>query len=308
MSLVRKLRKQRNKNKKAVVKKDKGKTKKAGTTVVTTYKKDCHTDPFEVYKNLWIGSGYVEVDLFNKCDVIVPLNNLDGSVWTEGFRGQIFYVPITDYKALPDDVLTEKAHEVVELLNKGKSVGIFCVGGHGRTGYFASAVIWILGIPQAYDTDPIGFLRSAYCEKAVESEAQMKSLADFTGIEGLEKKYETKDVCYTAKSYSWGNGLYDDFYQSPFSNTKASFVSTYNDKYDKYGDLAQYGIRRVKSKGAFMQGDADHDSPCLDCINCDEFFEKNVLKHECFEGRETGTQCDKFFPIEYMMCDDPLLT
>ena len=40
-----------------------------------------------------------------KPDVLFPLDRLPGTVWDNGFRGEIVYYPITDMDVLPDDVL-----------------------------------------------------------------------------------------------------------------------------------------------------------------------------------------------------------
>ena len=100
-------------------------------------------------------------------NVLVPLDRLPGSVWETGFRGEILYCPITDMKILPDDVLDELIERILAQLTAGKRVAVFCVGGHGRTGYVAACVLFRLG----YD-NPIGLLRKEYNRSAVETEEQ----------------------------------------------------------------------------------------------------------------------------------------
>ena len=100
-------------------------------------------------------------------DALLPLDRLPGTVWVSGFRGEVVYYPITDMGVLPDDVLDELVDAILARLRAGKRVAVFCAGGHGRTGYVASCVLYRLG----YD-NPIAFLRKNYSMSAVETDAQ----------------------------------------------------------------------------------------------------------------------------------------
>src|SRR5690606_12330099 len=100
-------------------------------------------------------------------DVLVPLDSVSGAIWEEGWRGKVYYVPITDGGVLPDDVAMEKAERVVRWVREGKKVGVFCLGGHGRTGYFAGLVLGLMGVE-----DPVTFLRRAYCKNSLETKEQ----------------------------------------------------------------------------------------------------------------------------------------
>lgn len=104
-------------------------------------------------------------------NVLFPLDRLPGTVWDSGFRGEIVYYPITDMDVLPDDVLNKLVDAIVARLQAQKRVAVFCVGGHGRTGYAASCVLHRLG----YD-NPITFLRKNYSMSAVETEAQAEAV------------------------------------------------------------------------------------------------------------------------------------
>lgn len=160
--------------------------------------KPCHTDPTMVYANLWLGSGSSAIEMVRRgVDVLVPMAELAGSIWDNGFRGRILYYPCRDYYALPQDVLVRAVDEIITALKEGHKVGIFCVGGHGRTGYLASAVLGKL-LP---DQDPIELVRRIYCSKAVESLDQIESLAEFLGRKDL-LKHEPRE------RWSWV-----DFYQ-----------------------------------------------------------------------------------------------
>jgi hypothetical protein len=63
-------------------------------------------------------------------------------------------------------------------LKEGKTIHCGCIGGHGRTGTFISAVVKeITG-----EEDAIGWTRKHYCHKAVESTEQVDFLAKHFGI------------------------------------------------------------------------------------------------------------------------------
>ena len=131
--------------------------------------------PVEVVPGLILGSLRALRDILRmEPDVLFPLDRLPGWVWEEGFRGEVVYYPITDYEALPGDVLEKLVNAVLERLRAGKRVALFCVGGRGRTGYAAACVRDRLG-----KENPIAFLRQHYSPKAVESEEQERGIERF---------------------------------------------------------------------------------------------------------------------------------
>lgn len=146
--------------------------------------KDCHK-PTEIYKNLWVCSFNQAYKIANEMDVLVPLAFLDGDIWDVGFVGEILYYPIMDFGTLPEKILKRLISQVIEKLNDNKKVAIFCAGGHGRTGYVASCILHDLGIK-----DPIGFLRTNYCEKAVENNRQIKAISRYSQDQTLYDKYK----------------------------------------------------------------------------------------------------------------------
>ena len=128
--------------------------------------------PVEIVPGLILGSLRGLKAILNlKPDVLFPLDRLPGWVWDEGFRGEVVYYPITDYDVLPDDVLERLVSAVLECIRSGRRAALFCVGGHGRTGYVAACVLLRLGIE-----NPISFLRKNYSPKAVESEEQERAI------------------------------------------------------------------------------------------------------------------------------------
>jgi len=148
----------------------------------------CHSGPVEVIKNLFCG-GEDEAPAMAaapiRVDTLVPLLSLNTAVWDSEFCGEILYCPIKDYGTLDNDILDALVSKILDRLSHGKKVGLFCMGGHGRTGYVASVVLGKLG----YE-DPIQFLRENYCRKAVESNAQIRHIAEILGNPELVEKYE----------------------------------------------------------------------------------------------------------------------
>jgi hypothetical protein len=147
--------------------------------------KECHVGFKEIFSHLYLGKeGDIDKDLLNNIDVLVPLNSVGGYIWLDGwsFEKEIFYLPVTDYGVLPPHIEGKAITKIVDFITSGKKVAIFCLGGHGRTGYIASLVLSVLGI-----TDPIKFLREGYCIEAVETASQITAIANFTGNKELEK-------------------------------------------------------------------------------------------------------------------------
>ena len=131
--------------------------------------------PVEIVPGLILGSlRALNAMLEMKPDVLFPLDRLPGWVWDTDFRGEIVYYPIMDYCALPDDVLEQLVAAVLDRLQAGKRVAIFCIGGHGRTGYVAACVLHQLG-----KENPVAFLRQNYSPSAVESEEQELAIERF---------------------------------------------------------------------------------------------------------------------------------
>ena len=130
----------------------------------------------EIIPRFMIG-GLNELDFMLrwKPDVLVPLDRLPGNVWETGFRGEILYFPVTDFGILPRDVLEKLVTAIVERLCAGKRVAMFCVNGHGRTGYAAACVLFRFGKTK----DPVTFLRQNYSLAAVETDEQEREVEWF---------------------------------------------------------------------------------------------------------------------------------
>lgn len=162
----------------------------------------CHSGPVQVIENLYCGSEEESIVMASpkiRVDTLVPLYMADAKIWSLGFRGEILYYPIKDFGALPDDVLEELIAKIVARLKDNKKVGLFCNGGHGRTGYVAAVVLGKLG-----HRDPIAYLREHYCGEAVESDAQVRHIAAVLDKPELVRKYEIN-----ANKFGWPDEFSD---------------------------------------------------------------------------------------------------
>lgn len=97
--------------------------------------------------------------------------------WVEGHA---IHYRITDMKA-PDNPAEFK--QLIEWLaariESGDKVHIGCIGGHGRTGTVLAALVAVM---QSDEPDPVEYVRSNYCKKAVESQVQFDFLAKHFGV------------------------------------------------------------------------------------------------------------------------------
>lgn len=177
----------------------------------TKFAPPCHEGPIEIIPNLLIGSYTERKDMILLgVDVLVPLDFLDGDVWSMGFRGEILYYPIEDYGILPIDVATTLVGKIRAYLAEGKRVGLFCIGGHGRTGYVAALVLGAIG----YE-DPIAHLRTEYCKKAIETQEQIKGIATFLGDPSLLYHKATAFSCkYASDPYLWETDFFPNYRMS----------------------------------------------------------------------------------------------
>ena len=93
-------------------------------------------------------------------------------------KGVEFCFPIKDMCA-PDDAaeFIKLIDWTLQQLKEGKKIHAGCIGGHGRTGTFLSAVVSKFG-----ESDATTYVRDNYCSRAVESSAQMKFLNQHFGV------------------------------------------------------------------------------------------------------------------------------
>jgi hypothetical protein len=186
-----------------------------------------------------------------QADTLVPLHDLGADIWKTGFRGEILYCPIKDYGVLPDDVLDDLVSKIIYRLNCGQKAGLFCQGGHGRTGYVASIVLGKLG----YE-DPIQFLRSNYCRNAVESDIQVQHIAEVLEKPELAQKYAVQDIF----------GDFDDYWFDFYSRYDLGFNAfATRSEISVCGKCARYIAGKCQKFNVFVDKDD---------WACDEFSER----------------------------------
>lgn len=68
---------------------------------------------------------------------------------------------------------------VKELRTQARDVVVYCIGGHGRTGTTLAILGSLMG---AITADPIKFIRTNYCKRAIETGVQMRYIQTITGF------------------------------------------------------------------------------------------------------------------------------
>ena len=125
----------------------------------------------------------------------------------EGSRGLPWNAGHDVHFAFPDGGVPKDVKEFRNLLDwtlgqmrDGKGVYVGCIGGHGRTGLFLSALTTVatLGDPEPI-YDSITRVREKYCKNAVETKKQVDWLAKHFGI----KKVEPSKSVYTFNKKGW---------------------------------------------------------------------------------------------------------
>lgn len=86
---------------------------------------------------------------------------------------------------------------------------VHCMGGHGRTG---TALVILLALSKAITKDPVKWLRTCYCDKVVESEAQFKYIKNM----GIHTNCEPRPITHTV--YQWSP---NSFIQEQYNLTKS---------------------------------------------------------------------------------------
>lgn len=149
--------------------------------------KPCHE--IHQYGNLYIGSLRQiceSIEDGKTYDVLVPLDHFPGDIWElmDPEKVIIDYYPIMDFSTLPLNHLKYLVNKIMKYLNNGKKTALFCLGGHGRTGYISACLLYEMGYK-----DPIKELHENYCKQAIECSSQVKSIIEYTGCKDLLKYY-----------------------------------------------------------------------------------------------------------------------
>ena len=94
---------------------------------------------------------------------------------------------------------------IKDLSQVNGKVLVHCIGGHGRTGTLLAA---LLTLSRAMKKDPIAWLRKHYCEKVVESEAQIKYLKKLGVPTTCEPRYMAR---YTPTQWNGSSFLQEQY-------------------------------------------------------------------------------------------------
>lgn len=132
--------------------------------------------PVGPYTVLAGGTLYLEPEDLQKAEIVIPLS---GKVPAGlGQRVSVLACPWEDFAPPPEGFEQFLREEVLPLLAEGKRLLIYCSGGHGRTGTFLASLIAIL---EPETPDPIAAIRARYCQLAVETAEQARSIFALRG-------------------------------------------------------------------------------------------------------------------------------
>ena len=148
----------------------------------------------------------INLTKFSK-DADLEVSGLDMPL-TKRWEAPMISLPITDGQApwWPEQFwhdLIADLRRLAEGREKGLDVVVYCVGGHGRTGTVLAVLAGLMGVAK---TDPVQFIRDEYCEKVVETVAQVEYIARITGIdvEAEARPFQTTTTYYPKGGYQQG--------------------------------------------------------------------------------------------------------
>ena len=160
---------------------------KKGKAWQSTYTKCYETHPaLEIGGGTLIGGSCLSPVTLN-ADVYIGFDYGMKPIKTKPWLGE--KAPIHVHYEVTDMHAPKDAKDYIELvkwtiaqLEAGKIVHAGCIGGHGRTGMFFAAIYKTV----TGEEDAITKVRELYCEKAVESKAQVNFLHEHFGIKKAE--------------------------------------------------------------------------------------------------------------------------
>jgi hypothetical protein len=124
--------------------------------------------------------------------------------WSPPSKEVEVYFPITD-RSVPKKQMVGQFKLMVDWLaaelEKGKSVHIGCIGGHGRTGLLLAALRRVIH----GDSDAGSWVRAKHCKEAIETDEQVQFLKREFGIKPVPVH---KEYSYTAGANSYGSESY----------------------------------------------------------------------------------------------------
>jgi hypothetical protein len=174
-------------------------------------------DPCKNHPELNIGGGIFtggkNIEQIQKSDLYVcldyqylPSNYIFDSSQKTHLNGKlrIVFAPFQDMGIPKKENLKIVINKIIPVLKKGGRVHVQCIGGHGRTGTVLACLIHKIN----KETNPVNWVKHNYCEKAVESYAQVVFISEFTKTplytkndikeNHISKKSSKSDIDYRA--------------------------------------------------------------------------------------------------------------
>ena len=164
------------------------------------------------------------------------------SGWKTGLNLDfLVYMPIPDRGVPPVGLdfwqaMWEDLDATKKALNRPIKVLAMCLGGHGRTGTIITALALARGGIIPKKADPLKWIRTHYCEKAVESGKQVVYLEDTFGVTIKEPLYKAAPVVPNTKAvvpYNGGSNIVEA--AKTYKDTPADIVMG-GHNYKKYWD------------------------------------------------------------------------
>ena len=139
----------------------------------------------QIYDRIFLSSykNSYEMAKAEQPDILVPLYLMNDEIYRI-WNGQVIYIPVVDYDVLPLEVADDKTDVLVKLYKSGKSMGIFCYAGMGRTGYIAAIILGKLGIE-----DPFEYIWKNYSDSAIQTSGQFNQVTELLERPDLHSKY-----------------------------------------------------------------------------------------------------------------------
>lgn len=139
---------------------------------------------------------------------------------TETLDNTWISLPVSDFKP-PDAAYTLEfwsalASDISDIMDSGRSVVVFCQGGHGRTGTVAAILAKLL-VPNI--ADPVKYIRDVYCNECVETEKQHNYVNELFGLPKCDPtEYKSAAAVWNYGGYSsayWGDDWDNHYTKSP---------------------------------------------------------------------------------------------
>ncbi len=123
-------------------------------------------------------------------------------------KGNEILFPITD-RSVPKDIdqFKKLIEYVAKLMQDGLKVHAGCIGGHGRTGLFYTALVRHFDVTK----DAIQYVREHYCKKVVESTEQVKWLMEHFGCSAADPSKKSIPATSHAVGYAGNKGSWEDY-------------------------------------------------------------------------------------------------